>query len=68
MHAWHQTVGRRLPENIQAAGTLFGNLPQRNCVVDNAMDMELADQSFDRVHCLEAAFHFPDRGRFIREA
>ena len=57
-----------LPENIQVARTLFGNLPQLNYVVGNAMDLELADESFDRVHCLEAAFHFPDRARFIRDA
>jgi MPBQ/MSBQ methyltransferase len=57
-----------LPENIQVARTLFGNLPGLSYVVGNAMDLELADESFDRVHCLEAAFHFPDRARFVREA
>ena len=57
-----------LPENIQVAKTLFGNLPGLRYIVGNAMDLELADESFNRVHCLEAAFHFPDRARFIREA
>ena len=57
-----------LPENIQVANTLFGNLPRLNYLVGNAMELELADESFDRVHCLEAAFHFPDRARFMREA
>jgi MPBQ/MSBQ methyltransferase len=57
-----------LRENIQVAKTLFGNLPGLNYLVGNAMDLALADESFDRVHCLEAAFHFPDRGRFLREA
>ena len=57
-----------LPENTQVARTLFGNLPGLNYVVGNALDLELGDQSFDRVHCLEAAFHFPDRARFLREA
>ena len=57
-----------LPENIQVANTLFGKLPRLNYMVGNAMELELADESFDRVHCLEAAFHFPDRARFIREA
>jgi SAM-dependent methyltransferase len=57
-----------LPENIQVAKTLFGNLPGLSYRVGNAMDLELADESFDRVHCLEAAFHFSDRARFIREA
>jgi SAM-dependent methyltransferase len=32
------------------------------------MHLAVADRSFDRVHCLEAAFHFPDRRRFLREA
>ena len=57
-----------LPENIQVARTLFGNTPGLSYVVGNAMDLELADNSVDRVHCLEAAFHFPDRARFLREA
>ena len=57
-----------LPENIQVAKTLFGNLARLNYVVGNAMELQLADESYDRVHCLEAAFHFPDRARFIREA
>jgi cyclopropane fatty-acyl-phospholipid synthase-like methyltransferase len=57
-----------LPENIQVARTLFGNLPGLSYVVGNAMDLDVADESVDRVHCLEAAFHFPDRARFLREA
>jgi len=57
-----------LPENIQVARTLFGNSPGLNYVVGDAMDLEVADESVDRVHCLEAAFHFPDRARFLREA
>jgi len=57
-----------LPENIQVARTLFGNSSRLSYVVGDAMDLGLADDSFDRVHCLEAAFHFPDRARFLREA
>jgi tocopherol O-methyltransferase len=57
-----------LPENIQVARTLYGNSPRLSYVVGDAMDLGLADHSFDRVHCLEAAFHFPDRARFLREA
>ena len=57
-----------LPENIQVARTLFGNSPGLDYVVGDAMNLEIADESVDRVHCLEAAFHFPDRARFLREA
>jgi len=57
-----------LPENIQVARTLYGDSPRLSYVVGDAMDLRLADRWFDRVHCLEAAFHFPDRARFLREA
>jgi SAM-dependent methyltransferase len=57
-----------LPENVQVARTLFGNSPRLDYVVGDAMNLEVADESVDRVHCLEAAFHFPDRARFLREA
>ncbi len=57
-----------LPENIQVARTLYGGSPRLSYAVGDAMDLGLADRSFDRVHCLEAAFHFPDRARFLREA
>ena len=57
-----------LPENIRVARTLFGNSPGLQYVVGDAMDLVVGDESVDRVHCLEAAFHFPDRARFIRES
>jgi MPBQ/MSBQ methyltransferase len=57
-----------LSENVQVARTLFGNSSRLSYLEGNAMDLEFADHSFDRVHCLEAAFHFPDRARFLREA
>jgi SAM-dependent methyltransferase len=57
-----------LPENVQVARTLFGNSPGLDYVVGDAMNLEIADESVDRVHCLEAAFHFPDRACFLREA
>lgn len=57
-----------LPENVQVAKTLFGNSPRLDYAVGDAMNLEVADESVDRVHCLEAAFHFPDRARFLREA
>lgn len=57
-----------LPENVQVARTLFGNSPGLDYVVGDAMNLDVADESVHRVHCLEAAFHFPDRARFLREA
>lgn len=57
-----------LPQNIQVAQTLFGNAPGVSYREGNSMELDLPDESFDRVHCLEAAFHFPDRARFLREA
>ena len=57
-----------LPENVQVARTLFGNSSRLSYLEGNAMNLGFADHSFDRVHCLEAAFHFPDRARFLREA
>lgn len=57
-----------LPENVQVARTLFGNTPGLEYAVGDAMDLPVPDESIDRVLCLEAAFHFPDRARFVREA
>ena len=57
-----------LPENVQVARTLFGNSDGLSYHVGDAMDLAQADECFDRVHCLEAAFHFPDRACFLREA
>ncbi|MFN0052009.1 MAG: class I SAM-dependent methyltransferase [Planctomycetales bacterium] len=57
-----------LDKNVQVARTLFdqvGNLAYRT---GDAMDLDFPDASFDRVMCLEAAFHFPDRSQFLREA
>ncbi len=57
-----------LPENVQVAQVLFANTNGLKFLVDDAMNLRFPDQSFDKVLCLEAAFHFPDRGQFIREA
>jgi ubiquinone/menaquinone biosynthesis C-methylase UbiE len=57
-----------LPQNVEVARVLFGHslgLPYR---VGNAMELPFPDGSFDRVQCLEAAFHFPSRARFLQEA
>jgi MPBQ/MSBQ methyltransferase len=57
-----------LTQNIYVAETLFDKLPTLQYTPGDACDMPFADESFDRLHCLEAAFHFPDRAQFLREA
>ncbi|MDB5339854.1 MAG: Phthiotriol/phenolphthiotriol dimycocerosates methyltransferase [Planctomycetaceae bacterium] len=57
-----------LDRNVQVARTLFDQVGGLSYRVGNAMDLDFQDASFDRVMCLEAAFHFPDRQRFLREA
>jgi MPBQ/MSBQ methyltransferase len=65
------------PSQIEAARTRYGSRPRvRFGVADvtapppEVAGVPLADASFDRVHCLEAAFHFGEAGRaaFLREA
>jgi tocopherol O-methyltransferase len=56
-----------LPENIAVARTLYGNAPNLRFCEGDAMRLDLPDASFDRVLCLEAAFHFPDRSLFLAE-
>jgi len=56
-----------LPGNVQVARTLFDQVENLSYVSGNAMDLDFPDNSFDRVMCLEAAFHFPDREQFLRE-
>ena len=48
-------------ETSRWRGSLFGCSPGLSYQNGNAMHLDFADNSFDRVHCLEAAFHFPDR-------
>lgn len=57
-----------VPGNIDVAKTLFDNVPNLSYEEGNAMQLAFPDGSFDRVMCLEAAFHFPDREQFLREA
>jgi len=56
-----------LLENIAGAHTLYGNAPNLTYDQGDALHLEYPDASFDRVLCLEAAFHFPDRNRFLSE-
>ena len=57
-----------LEQNIHIADTIFGNVPDLTYTVGNAQEMPFPDESFDRAMCLEAAFHFPERNRFLQEA
>lgn len=57
-----------LPANVQVALTIFDHTDQLSYVCGDATRLDFPDQSFDRVMCLEAAFHFPDRAKFLREA
>ncbi len=56
-----------LDRNVQVAQTLFDQVRNLSYRPGNAMDLDFPDASFDRVMCLEAAFHFPDRQRFLSE-
>ncbi len=56
-----------LPENVAVARTLYGNTPNLTYVEGDAIDLDFPAGAFDRVLCLEAAFHFPDRRRFLGE-
>jgi ubiquinone/menaquinone biosynthesis C-methylase UbiE len=69
LHAQASIVGLDLLKpNIDVARFLFGCSPRLSYQTGNAMDLEFADEQFDRVQCIEAAFHFPDRSRFLNEA
>lgn len=57
-----------LDQNIQVARTFFNQASRLSYRVGNAMHLDFPEGSFDRVMCLEAAFHFPDRAQFLREA
>ncbi len=57
-----------LPHNIQVARTLFSHLDRLSYQAGDACALEFEDHRFHRMLCLEAAFHFPDRAKFLREA
>jgi MPBQ/MSBQ methyltransferase len=69
LHPGASVIGLDLLDHqIQVAKTLFDQVQNLSYVAGNAMALDFPDDSFDRVMCLEAAFHFPDRGRFLDEA
>jgi ubiquinone/menaquinone biosynthesis C-methylase UbiE len=57
-----------LERHIATAQTLYANARNLSYVAGNAMWLDFPDHSIDRLLCLEAAFHFPDRAQFLREA
>lgn len=69
MHPKATVVGIDLLEhNVQVAETLFDKIGNLTYLNGNAMSLDFPDASFDRVMCLEAAFHFSDRAQFLQEA
>lgn len=56
----------KVESHVQVAELLFGCTRNLKYFAGSAESLPFADQTFDRIHCLEAAFHF-DRDRFIQE-
>jgi MPBQ/MSBQ methyltransferase len=69
LHPETSIIGLDLLEpNIDVARLLFGGSPKLSYQQGSAMDLAFENGRFDRVQCLEAAFHFPDRAQFLRES
>lgn len=56
-----------LDRNIQVANALFDHVPNLTYQTGDVCNLTFANHSVDRILCLEAAFHFPDRAQFLRE-
>ncbi len=68
LHPQTQVTGvDLLPQSVDVARTLYGNAPNLTYSQGDATKLDLPAASFDRVLCLEAAFHFPDRAAFLAE-
>ncbi len=63
----HVTGTDLLAENLAVARTLYGNTPNLTYLEGDAMNLDFPERSFDRVLCLEAAFQFRHRARFLSE-
>lgn len=57
-----------LTNHIRVASALYGNVGNLRFKYGDALSLPFESVSFDKVLCLEAAFHFADRGRFLKEA
>lgn len=69
MHPDASVVGvDLLPANVATAQQAYGSDPGITFRVGDAMHLDAGDATVDRVMCVEAAFHFSDRARFIGEA
>jgi MPBQ/MSBQ methyltransferase len=56
----------KIVEQTAIAKALYENTRNLSYMAGEAEALPFADQSVDRVHCLEAAFHF-DRAQFLKE-
>jgi ubiquinone/menaquinone biosynthesis C-methylase UbiE len=56
-----------LPENMHVAQTLYRNTPNLRFLRGDAHELPFPAASFDRLLCLEAAFQFRDRNRFLQQ-
>jgi SAM-dependent methyltransferase len=57
----------KLAEHINIADFQYGYTLNLSYQAGEAEALPFADRTFDRIHCLEAAFHF-DRQKFLQEA
>ena len=57
-----------LEENIEIAKRIFPPDSRLIFQLGDAQKLPFEDEHFDKVLCCEAAFHFPDRGQFLKEA
>jgi len=56
-----------LNRNILAARALYGGVYNLRYDVDDAMNLHFSDSSFEKIMCIEAAFHFPSRQDFLNQ-
>ena len=56
-----------LPENIEIAKRIYPTDERFTYKTGNAQDLPFPDASFRKAMCCEAAFHFPERARFVAE-
>jgi ubiquinone/menaquinone biosynthesis C-methylase UbiE len=67
-HARHVVGIDLLPTNIQVARTAFGESARRRYLEGDATQLPFPADSFERAISIEAAFHFPDRAKFVGES